>query len=86
MKIGTPNNIDVLLHFHLQPNQAHPRSEARAVQEAIFEFLKAGVLLGVVGTEGTYHLTPLGTAWVRALEHVELPRQVFVDEQDRILK
>jgi hypothetical protein len=82
MKIQSPINIEVLLHYHISP-LVHPRADAPAVGEAIAMLLKAGCL-ETVGP-GLYHATPKGVAWVRALCNVEEPREAFVDAQGNIL-
>lgn len=84
--IGTPNNIDVLLHCHTSP-MPHERLEAGAVQSAIAELLSMGAIkpwpeFG----ENAYTTTEMGAAWVKALCNVRPPRSVFVDEAGRILE
>jgi hypothetical protein len=89
-RIDTPNNIDVLLHYHCSPDK-HPRINAPAVREAIDFLLVEGCLVPVADSPGnllyttTYTTTQRGQAWVAALCNVRVPRNVFVDEQNNIL-
>lgn len=85
MKIGTPNNIDVLLYCHVCPG-LHPRLHAPAVQEALGFLLTAGAIERNTAHLDTYHTTKLGQAWVRALCNVEKPQVAFVDSHGNILK
>lgn len=82
--IFSPNNIDVLLHFHVS-DEPHPRREAPAVQDAIAWFLDIGVI-----AHGEhpycYRTTDLGKAWVESLCNVPIPRRAFIDEMGRIIK
>lgn len=79
--IYSPNNIEVLLHFHTCPHP-HPRIDAPAVKEAIMQFLEIGA---IVVFDDTYITTRLGHAWVDALCNTPPPRLVFIDEAGRVL-
>lgn len=81
--IGTPNNIDVLLHCY-SCRGPHERIDAPAVQGAISELLDAGAIENV--GDRIYTATALGKAWALALCNVPPPRNVFVDEQGRVLE
>lgn len=84
MKIGSPNNIEILLHCHCSPG-VHERIHAPAVGLAIDRFLDAGAI--VHGEEpNTYKTTHLGCAWVEALCNVEAPRLAYIDREKNILK
>lgn len=83
--IGTPNNIDVLLHCHTT-SYRHERYDAGAVQEALALLFRMGAIKTVPdGDSGIYTTTALGKAWVQALCNVPPPKSVFVDEQGRVL-
>jgi hypothetical protein len=81
MNIGTPNNIEVLLHYHVCPHP-HPRADAPAVHDAIRMLHKAGAIEFIGGQT---KVTPLGAAWVQALCNVPVPTVAFIDEQGRVL-
>jgi hypothetical protein len=85
MKIGTPNNIEVLLHHHTTP-EVHPRASAIAVIEATVLLVEAGCIEPVEVCDGRFRTTPKGKAWVRALCNVEVPREVYVDAQGTIIE
>lgn len=79
MKIGTPNNIEVLLHCYCSPC-LHPMAHTPSVQQAICQLKAAGVLVATPkGEDGIYDTTSLGDAWVKALCNVEQPTLVYVD-------
>ena len=89
MNIQTPNNIDVLLHYHVSPT-VHERFCAPAVKDAVSNFVNVGALELDVdeegkGQEGRYRTTPLGRAWVKALCSTKMPKPVFADEHGNIL-
>lgn len=83
MKIGTPNNIEVLLHCHTATTP-HPRKDAPAVTAALTTLFHAGCI-DPGATPGSYVTTPLGEAWVQAMCNVEIPRVAYVDTQGQIL-
>ena len=82
--IYSPNNINVLLHYHCSC-EPHPRLEASAVSEALQEFLRIGALVKDDSTGSGYRTTPMGQAWVQALCNVAPPQQAFVDEHGTVL-
>jgi DNA-binding PadR family transcriptional regulator len=82
MEIGSPNNIEVLLHCH-RCWEPHPRKDAPAVIEALRMLEEAGAIEKI---GGIYETTEKGKAWVMALCNVKEPRFVWVDEKDNILK
>ena len=85
MTIRTPNNIDILLHFHCSPTK-HERREAPAVIEGIQILLEAGALEPDANRgEGHFRTTPKGRAWVESLCNVEEPRAAWVDAHGTIL-
>lgn len=86
MTIYSPNNIEVLLHYFLDP-AAHPRIEAPAVRDATNMLLREGCIeRWPEGAIARYRTTPLGAAWVKALCNAELPRAVYIDAQGNILE
>lgn len=70
-RIGTPNNIEVLLHCHCSP-EPHPRIHAPAVADAI-AFLEASGAIERDPYPGSFRTTPLGRRWVASLCNVGLP-------------
>ena len=74
----TPNDIDVLLHYHVSPI-LHPRFGSTAVEEATKHFLRDGILEHAGGDY--YATTARGRAWVEMILRVPYPRQVWVDEK-----
>ena len=73
----TPNDIDVLLHYHVSPI-LHPSFNAPAVQEATHQFLLDGIL---ESTGDSYTTSDRGKAWIEMILRVPYPRQVWVDEK-----
>lgn len=85
MKIGTPNNIDVLIHYHCSPGP-HERIHARAVREATEMLLNEGAIMPAPdGRKDCYNTTRKGAAWLAALENVSCPREAYIDEQGNVL-
>lgn len=84
--LGSPNNIEVLLHYYVSP-EPHPRRHAPAVDCATNDLLRAGAIVPRADHRGTcFQTTELGCAWVAALCQVPPPTAVWVDEQGRTLK
>lgn len=81
--IGTPNNIEVLLHCHTTP-APHPRRHAPAVADALALLRTLGAI-EATADENVETTTALGRAWVEALCRVPLPRAAFVDERGEVL-
>lgn len=79
----TPNDIDVLLHYHVSPTM-HERASAPAVQETTERYLREGILVWIddetTRNGGYYKTTERGDAWVEMLLRVPYPRQAWVDE------
>lgn len=84
MKIFSPANIEVLLHYYSNP-APHPRADAPVVINATCHFIDLGVVW-YDAAEGRYRTTKKGDAWVKALCNVECPREVYVDQQGNILE
>lgn len=84
MQIYSPNNIEVLLHYHVSLDP-HPHIHAPAVMDAIALFLDNGCMQNNPIAPFNYELTPKGKAWVRALCQVEMPRIAYVDQYGDIL-
>lgn len=89
MKIDTPNNIDVLLHYHVS-SSVHERFDAPAVQDAVDKLQKAGAIEPAIDAEGKmcrgyYQTTPLGKAWIKALCNTEIPKIAYVDANGNVL-
>ena len=84
MKIHSPNNIEVLLHYHTTPT-VHPRIDTPAVADATAMLLHAGCIEREQEHDGQYRTTPKGQAWVKALCNVEIPREAYVDKHGNIL-
>lgn len=82
MKIHSPNNIEVLLHYHTTP-EPHPRIDAPAVKEATEMLLRVECIKPSM--PGRFNTTPKGKAWVEALCNVELPQEAYVDSNQNVL-
>lgn len=81
--IHSPNNIDVLLHYHTRMGP-HEGINAPAVIDAISFLLQLGAIKPRAA-KNEYETTELGKAWVQALCNVPPPKQVFVDQLGKIL-
>jgi hypothetical protein len=83
--LQTPSTIEVLIHCHCTPTP-HPRNHAPAVQDAIRELLEYDAIESAPEDgENCYRTTPLGAAWLNALERVPIPRLVYVDTDGHVL-
>ena len=83
MIIGSPNNIEVLLHCYTSPSP-HPRAHAPSVKDALKAFENCGVI-EPGEEEGVFVTRPLGNAWVRALCLTAIPRSAFIDENGKLI-
>lgn len=83
MKIYSPFNIEILLHYHVSP-EPHPRIELESVRHFTDELVKLGVIVHKQ-SPNSYITTDLGRSWVEALCNVELPRQAYVDGNGKVL-
>ena len=85
MKLNTPNNIEVLLHYHMS-SDTHPRAAATAVKVATDLLLQHGCIEQAPCCRPHAYITTLkGAAWVRALARVPMPREAYVDEKGEML-
>lgn len=74
----TPNDIDILIHYHVSASP-HPRINAPAVQETLKRYVADGIL---VAKEGNYYDTTVrGKAWVEMILKTPYPRLVWVDDK-----
>lgn len=78
----TPNDIDVLLHYHVNPNP-HPRIGAHAVRDSINWFVHEGIFKVLSGS--LYATTDRGKALVIKLCSVDLPKLAWVDENNTVI-
>ncbi len=76
-KIGTPSNIEILLHCHCCP-EPHPRRDAPAVKQTLEKFMVMGVIQKASDSD-MYTTTQLGAMWVQALRNTELPQIKYFD-------
>ncbi len=89
--IRCPAAIEFLLHCHVQPFRPFERLEAPFYVELVPQWEAAGIIVPHPPIRGTYppgslwRLTPLGVAWVRALEAVPLPIPCFKDAAGNLL-
>ena len=72
----TPNDIDVLLHYHVSL-RLHERADAPAVEEAVQRFLRDGIL---EHNGDFYDTTARGKAWVEMILRVPYPRLEWVEK------
>jgi hypothetical protein len=87
-KIHSPVRIEVLLHCYVNSSEPIPRIESRAVIEALSFLFELGAITNCCGSSSErprYKTTPLGEAWVRALERVACPSTAFIDDRGYIL-
>ena len=84
MKIFSPSNIELLLHYYSNP-APHPRADAPAIIDGTGDFLHAGAVWYDAIT-ARYRTTKKGDAWVKALCNVECPREVYIDQLGNILE
>ena len=71
--IGSPSNLEVLLHMHVSPSP-HPRSDAPAVVEAIAELLEAGM---ICRDDRHYTTTDKGKFYIEHLLSIPFPVRTF---------
>lgn len=86
-----PANIEFLLWCHTRCERhwsvALGMKEAGETwKRAIDKLVSCGAIEPDKENDLMWRTTPLGCAWVSALCNVKIPRTVFVDEQDRIVK
>ena len=74
----TPNDIDVLLHYHICP-QPHPRVETIAVQDSIEAFMESDILKSSAKID-CFETTERGAALVRILCNTPYPTYRWVDK------
>jgi hypothetical protein len=74
MKIQTPANIELLLHYYAIPSP-HPRAHAPAVINATEMFIKKGCLERNDERGSGFDVTQKGRDWVKALCDVEEPKE-----------
>jgi hypothetical protein len=72
-QIGTPNDINVLMHYHCAP-EPHPRLGCIAVGEAIDRLLRLD-LIYQCGDDGRYRTTELGEKLVESLCNTPIPKK-----------
>ncbi len=77
----TPNDIEILIHYHSCP-EPHPRIHAPAVEDSIRNFLADGILeLRKTDKEDTFRTTEKGRAWLQMILDTPYPTLVWVDEK-----
>ena len=73
MSIRTPNNLDILLHYHCSSAQ-HERFDAPAVQEGIAYLVQQGLL----DRADFPAVTDKGRAYIEHILAVPFPEQAWV--------
>lgn len=89
MKIDTPANIQTLLHYWCISDQPpHTYEPEYEIIDSATELLhRAGALEKKnPDVPPRFSVTPKGAAWIRALCNVEMPREVYVDQNNNILE
>lgn len=76
--LGSPAMIRGLLNVYTLPDV-----NGQVGDSTLQSLVNLGAVDWVPG--GKPHVTELGIAWIRALEKVTAPRQVFVDQNNNIL-
>lgn len=79
----SPLAIKMLIHFHLASEPYELNLPIH--QDIIATFLRMGAIEPSAIYDDVYHTTDRGTAWVKAICQVPVPKQVFIDEQGRPL-
>lgn len=82
--IFCPAHIEFLIHCHVHPHQVFDHIDAPVFVGLVRQWTELGVIRQAVGGaqwHRRWYLTPLGRAWLKAIENVQLPRAVFLDEQ-----
>ena len=75
----TPNELDVLLHYHTFIEE-HPRLKAPAVQDALKNLIKKELLTVEKGEKkGIYHSTERGKIWLEMILSTPLPIMKWSD-------
>lgn len=77
MKINSPLNIKMLLHYYTSTTP-HPDIGLQSVQEFTEELLRLGCIEPDPRERG-YRTTERGDAWVQSLCNVEVPTVCYVD-------
>ena len=86
--IFCPAHIEFLIHCNMRPHLVFDRIDAPAFVELARQWTELGVIrkaTDVPHWDRRRFITPLGRAWLQAIENVQLPRAVFLDEQGREL-
>lgn len=84
--LDSPADIEFLLWCHTSPSQ-HPCLDSGHHSALVIDLVECGAIEQDKTQPGfVYRTTPKGAAWIRALEKVPIPRQVFVDEAGRMLE
>lgn len=81
MNIGTPSNIEVLMHCHTS-GLPHPRANAPSVKEAIAILLDKRCIEPTHSRDhidGVYKTTAKGQAWVKMLCDTPMPVATYKD-------
>ena len=80
--LGSPHAIGLLLHYYAYPER-HPRADSPLVMAETEALMKLGAIER--GDGGVFSTTPMGAAWIRALERCPPPTQVWVDSNGKPL-
>ena len=92
MKLGTPHNIELLLHIHLTP-EPWPHSGSSAYADGMRMLVNVGAVrerqprATDAAFSTNYTTTKLGAAWIKALCNVEKPTETicYKDHNGNIL-
>ena len=78
----TPNDIEILIHYHVCP-KVHPRDYAPAVKQSINKFLRDGIIKHDSQSQRGHHYTTTekGRAWLEMILKTPYPKQVRIDEK-----
>lgn len=78
----TPNDIDILLHYHVSPTD-HPRLHAPAVKQSISMLIHEGLLY--LADNNMYATTDRGFAHVRQLCNLPFPEKAWVGADGKVI-
>lgn len=85
--IGTPNNIDVLLHCHLKYGVKHERFTADAVQNALNMLLdERAIYHNEDDPSDCFRTTEKGRAWVASICATPPPVQCWKDANGKVIE
>jgi hypothetical protein len=85
--IHSPLAIEILMWHHTRMDAYSWPSEATAQPQEIERLKRLGALRETSFPDGMrLTITPLGTAWVKAICNTPIPREAFIDGHGRVIE